>query len=358
MALISTFILAPTTIGLATPAQASEWNTYSIDGLPNYVTTSTPFSVGVSGSDPICAMDFNGTRLTTAPWVFTFDPEKASDFSYSNQVDVELCDGFADYVYVRAQVPFRFSNTVVGDNSSWKTPSVSNRTEEPVTVTVTTSAGKVITSGSIAPYESFDFKLPTTKKTTTYNVTATTSGGASMTSKYTRAQGWELMVDQTPVPPCSTVTWAYDPRNEQKKAKGFKKDLVKSFKILSEETGLNFVETNNYDQAQLRYSWGNISSAGIGGTDGSVVFSRTNYWPTDKYAGFKPFKRYSVGRTTYTAGPAGRGWLIIHETMHALGFDHVDNPKSIMAPINRGQGKFTSGDLEGLHAVYLSRCPA
>lgn len=348
----------------ASSAQAYEswqdWNNYSVTGLDGYTIASRPFTVQVDGPNQVCSMEFAGTTLTAAPWTFTLDINKTNRWdSPPNTVQIEECDGGSDTVRFRPDIPFAFGGRIVSDGGSSygsSDPKVTNRTKETATVTVTDRTGKAITSGSIEPGATFTFALPDNGTTERYTATATTASGASMTSAYTKAHGWGLMLGEATIAPCTTVTWAYDASKQPAKAKTFKKDIEASLAILSKETGLTFAETQDYGNAQLRYDWDRIASAGLGGTDGQVTISTTSDWPTDKYAGFKPFKPYSKGNYHYTSGPAGRGWLIVHETMHALGFDHVDDQKSIMAPVNRGQGKFTSGDLEGLHTVYRSAC--
>lgn len=348
-----------TLVAPASTVQAYEQsrNTYTTTGLDGYTTSNRMFTIAVDGPSTVCEMTFRGQVRTTIPWDFIYDPTVPARYmNGSDQVLVTQCDGTKNDAYVHADIPFEFGSRVVSTGGA----TVSNRTPEQAFITVTGPDGAVITSGTAGSQSSFAFTLPKTKRgTTTYTATAVTDSGVSMSRGFTRAVGWGLLLNDVTVTPCSTVTWAYDSSRQPGTAKKFKADIVSSLNVLAQQTGLTFVETQDFANAQLRYLWGNtLGAAGTGSTDGTLTFNATSFWVKDTYAGFAPFTPYTQGNTRYTSGPAGRGWLIVHETMHSLGFDHVDNQKSIMAPINRGQGAFTKGDLEGLRTMYLSRCPA
>jgi hypothetical protein len=152
---------------------------------------------------------------------------------------------------------------------------------------------------------------------------------------------------------CGNVTWNYDPTGANPKAKTIRKDIRRSLAILQAKAGITFTEVADPAKALLTYSWkdfGSSSPAATGGyswssnspATGSVEINTRNYWPTDQYAGERP-GRY---------GPAGRVWLLVHETMHTMGFGHVPDAASVMAPTNRGQAGFTRGDLAGFAALY------
>lgn len=160
--------------------------------------------------------------------------------------------------------------------------------------------------------------------------------------------------------PCSTVRWYYDKASEPVTAVGMRAEVQGALTLLAAETGLTFVEVTDPAQARLTYSWADLTSnygsaAGIGGRRGQsgyVRFSSTDWWPTDQWPGY--------GRVVQPDGSSalGRGWLVVHETMHALGMAHVDDPSQIMNPVAGDASALGAGDLDGLHTMYLNNpCP-
>lgn len=160
--------------------------------------------------------------------------------------------------------------------------------------------------------------------------------------------------------PCSTVRWYYDKSAEPVTAVGMRAEVQGALALLAVETGLVFVEVADPSQARLSYSWADLSSnygsaAGVGGRrgqNGYVRFSTTDWWPTDQWPGY--------GTVVQPDGSSalGRGWLVVHETMHALGMAHVNDPTQIMNPIAGDASALGAGDLDGLHTMYLNNpCP-
>ncbi len=160
--------------------------------------------------------------------------------------------------------------------------------------------------------------------------------------------------------PCTTVLWYFDRTGEPAGAAGMHDEIAGSLARLSADTGLTFTETSDPAAARLTYSWGDLTSrygeaAGVGGrrgSIGSVTFSSTHWWPTDQWPGYD--------RVVQPDGSSaiGRGWLVTHETMHALGMDHINDVTAIMNPIAGEATALNGGDLDGLHTMYLNNpCP-
>lgn len=171
--------------------------------------------------------------------------------------------------------------------------------------------------------------------------------------------GWASYGSATFVP-CSTVPWYYDRAMQPASGSTMHADVVAGLAMLSSETGLVFAETADPARARLTISWDDVDArypgaaayGGRRGDSGFVVISRSNWWPTDEWPGFgivtQPDGSYSVGR----------GWLIVHEAMHALGMAHVDDVTAVMNP-DAGATAFNAGDLDGLHTMYpRTACPA
>ena len=172
--------------------------------------------------------------------------------------------------------------------------------------------------------------------------------------------GWAFFGRGATYVPCSTVAWHYDAAREPAGAVGMRAEIAGALSRLAGQTGLTFTETGDPQAAGLTYAWEDLTgryaeAAGVGGRqgrEGFVSFSTTHWWPTDQWPGYgivtQPDGSYALGR----------GWLVVHETMHALGMDHVDDPTAIMHPIAGSATDFNAGDLDGLRTMYLANpCP-
>jgi hypothetical protein len=171
--------------------------------------------------------------------------------------------------------------------------------------------------------------------------------------------GWSSYGSAT-YAPCSTVPWYYDRATEPADGSTMYADVVAGLAMLSAQTGLVFTETNDPRRARLTISWGDVETeypgaaayGGRSGDEGFVVISNSDWWPTDAWPGF------GIVRQSDGSYSVGHGWLIVHETMHALGMGHVDDTTAIMNP-TAGATAFSAGDLDGLHTMYPSNpCPA
>lgn len=171
--------------------------------------------------------------------------------------------------------------------------------------------------------------------------------------------GWSHLGSATYVP-CSTVPWFYDRATEPASGSTMYADVAAGLAMLGAQTGLTFSETADPAQARLAISWGDVDAkhpgasgyGGFDGQDGYVVLSQSDWWPTDAWPGF--------GIVTQADGSysAGRGWLVVHEAMHALGLGHVDDVTAVMNPV-AGATALNAGDLDGLNTMYPhSPCPA
>ena len=331
----------------AVPASAAEyWNDYTVSGLPAFVTAPTPFSITVDGPDAVCGMTYADVALASAPWTFQFDPSSSERHPY---VDITLCDGGRDYADVDASVPFRFADRVVNGNTGrTASVSVSNATGAPATATVTDPGGRVITTADVGESTTLKIPIKGLKRTTTYAVTISDGAGLSMTSPLTVSKGWALFSferDGTGTfAPCSRITWSYNAKGQPASAKTLPRDIAAGLARISAITGLEFVRVDSPSDAQIRYGWRNLGAhgpSGLGSTGGAVTFNRVNFWPRDTNAGFGLIRGYLPGR----------GWLVIHETLHVMGFDHVNDRTQVMNPVGY-MHSFGKGDLQGLHAVY------
>ena len=224
----------------------------------------------------------------------------------------------------------------------------------------------------------------------TYTITAT-GGRASGQQSITlvdKATAWKPVVGATyndgwkPFPagatylPCQNVTWFFDRSGEGADRNTMIDDVRAGLAVLAPLTGLTFTEVTDSASADLKFRWadleaeGHTGAAGYGGYsgpgDGFVAFSNTTDWTLNKWAGRDwrrlEWPRPDLGPGWYSWKEApGRVVLVIHEVMHAMGFDHVEDFTSIMYPqggIPNNRGEFSAGDLAGLRTLYLDNpCP-
>jgi hypothetical protein len=171
--------------------------------------------------------------------------------------------------------------------------------------------------------------------------------------------GWSVYPGGATYVPCSTVSWYYDRTREPRASAGMRAEIIAALAVLAKESGLTFAEVSHPSQANLTLDWTDVDArypgaAAVGGSRGRlgfVHFSPAHWWTTDQWPGFgivtQPDGTYAVGR----------GWLVVHESMHALGMGHVDDPTAIMNS-QGGATAFSPGDLDGLRTMYLNNpCP-
>jgi hypothetical protein len=171
--------------------------------------------------------------------------------------------------------------------------------------------------------------------------------------------GWSLSEGQATFAPCSVVPWTLDRTGETPDRAGTISDIRQALGILSAETGLTFTEVGDTASSAIDYSWkplGADGAAGLGGGyggHGTVELSLDADWTTDRWAGANLVTHTwtdASGNWTWTL--PGRAWLIVHETMHALGIGHVDDPTEVMNPVASNLTALGDGDLDALHTMY------
>lgn len=281
---------------------------------------------------------------------------------------MDSCDGEYSMIEYDARSPFTVDTKVLQPGLDKETVRVRNSMNIPAHVRIINTKGSVLTEGVIGPEQVGELSISTKglKSTGSYTVQVSADGAPTVSSKVVAPIGWAPMYTDESFGPsvaaCSTVPWSFDAAGNPNGANGLRKDIQPALNRLGKETGLKFVEVASAKDATLTFGWQNLGRGGPSARGGysvltsggvrsmrdlHVAFNRQDNWVNDRNAGLG-----------YQHGLAGRGWLVIHEVMHTLGFAHVDNSRAVMAPINRGQHSFSKGDLEGLRAMYPRTCPA
>lgn len=190
--------------------------------------------------------------------------------------------------------------------------------------------------------------------------------------------GWRPFDSGATFDPCQEVRWFLDRSGEHPDRNTMIDDIRSGLATLEPHTGLTFVEVTDSGSADLTFRWADLEAegwgetvSGIGGPrghgQGAVAFSGTADWTLNEWAGRNwrrlewPRPDLGPGWYSWKEGP-GREALVVHEAMHAMGFDHVEDFTSIMYPqggIPNNRGELSPGDIAGLNTMYLNNpCPS
>lgn len=358
------FVVASTP-SVAFASEGDGWysyGNYSLDRSISWLTGPTPVTVIPGDGAALCGITYGSQTVTAAPWTVTLDP------AGPRSIKIDACDPeMADEIQIFSATPFASLTAVINAGSGKQKISLVNDTDATAIVNITDPAGKTLASGTIPAQTTGEISVNTKNITKTTKLTATVSDPASgleMRFPVVVAYKWAPMYTEADsygptVAPCSTVKWFYDASGQPSAAKGFAGDIQPALNVLGKETGLTFARVNSKDEADLTFTWSGqwgkrTGPSAVGGysyawgsdtgrtfDDLGVTLNKYDHWVTDKFPGLE-----------YRNRMAGRGWLIVHEVMHTLGFTHYNAKSEVMNPINFGQHAFGTGDLQGLHEFY------
>jgi hypothetical protein len=171
--------------------------------------------------------------------------------------------------------------------------------------------------------------------------------------------------------PCSQVTWAYVAAGEPRAASTIGVDIEQAVARVAALSGLDFVKAVDGTPPDIVFDWAALGEYPLGtqavAWRSRVTFATGSEMARNRWAGFQR-KVVGGGYGSYDVG-VGRGWLIIHEIMHSLGFAHSDEIGSVMAPTasivnlgSRAAGRremrsvrvpgLSAGDLAGFASMY------
>ena len=184
--------------------------------------------------------------------------------------------------------------------------------------------------------------------------------------------GWRPFPSGATFKPCQVVRWHFDRSGEAPERSTMIDDIRTGLATLEPHTGLTFQEVTDPGIADLTFRWGDLAAegydgaAGIGGPrglgKGAVAFDTKANWTLNDWSGRDwrrlewPRPDLGPGWYSWKEGP-GREALVVHEAMHAMGFDHVEDFTSIMYPqggIPNNRGELSAGDIAGLNTMYLN----
>jgi Matrixin len=130
-----------------------------------------------------------------------------------------------------------------------------------------------------------------------------------------------------------TINYTIDPS-----ATSYERQIVRAVREISAVSDIEFVRVNK--SPDITYSLaGNSGALAPKGymVAGAYDYQNRTVWLTD----------------IYLPGVMKRS-LVLHETLHAIGLDHVDNPDSIMYPVATGTTAFSLDDLSGILKISVA----
>ena len=134
--------------------------------------------------------------------------------------------------------------------------------------------------------------------------------------------------------PCSTLTWAYDPTGQPADVSNLGADIGAALRLIGVRTGLDFVAAAPGTVPDIHYGWSDLAEYEPGTQAAAwrsgVTFAVDGEVTRDRWAGFWQ-RAVPVGDGSQDVG-IGRGWLIVHETMHSVAVDQSDATGSVVAP--------------------------
>ena len=123
-------------------------------------------------------------------------------------------------------------------------------------------------------------------------------------------------------PPCSVIAWRYDGSGEPASGAGMIGDVRGALGLVSDRTGVLFVEAPVGAVADLVFDWSPLAEHGPGTQAAAwrsgVSFGIDAQMARDVWSGFRR-KAVRLADGSFDVG-IGRGWLVVHES--ELGVEH------------------------------------
>lgn len=125
-------------------------------------------------------------------------------------------------------------------------------------------------------------------------------------------------------------------------------DMINAFSYLSQETLLNFYESSS-DKAEIEIACSDISPL----PEDKTHFIAGEGGPRDIVDTGLYHVIFSGKISLYRGEKCDEPKIALHELLHALGFDHNNNPKSILYPITSCDEKLDDYLIEEINRLYL-----
>jgi hypothetical protein len=362
-ALVASAVCAAVLVG-SIPVAADE---PAFTGLPPVIdvaeTPEVPFTV--SALEGVCSVRAlgAGSVVGSGPYLLILDPTDADVTSLEQTVTIVAtsCDGKEYYQQVEIRLPYVVSTPLIvapwSEVPQERSLRLSVLTPEtsPVVISVLRNGQLYRQFDAITGAAELAVPISRDKSSGNWEVQVTSSIGERRRN-FTVARHWSVLSSQDArlarFPACSTVTWSYSGSGRPSSVSDPKRDIAGALQRLASVTGLRFKEVRG--KADLEYAWadlgsGPVAAAGGGswtddGYQASITMNSRSSWL--KHAGF--------GRIAQRGGLPARGYVLLHETGHALGLGHVQNESQVMNTYAHSKSPLTlgKGDRAGLEYLY------
>lgn len=341
---------------------------FSVEGrIPAFFTE--PFTISITPADAqsVCSMQMGGRRDTQAPYEFVVTRQSfdvAATF-YLGNVSIKTfpcsASGAKREIVLTTILPFKVDANVVNPGRRYAFIEVANQTRHPATVTLAGSSG-VISQRSMnglgaARHTSVTtVAIPTKglKRTARFRLTIANAAGIQTTTPIIVPVGWVSLYESPPYQPCEVVTWAYSHKKARAGATpaSIRRDIRGALQRISKVTSLRFEEATDVTTASVLFRWERGVTTSFWATGGQSTVG-------GRYVGVVSFNNRIPGNEDTWEGFAKghtRGWMLVHEAMHVLGFGHVADKRSVMYP-GGSRARLSASDIEGLRTFYPAQCP-
>lgn len=331
-------------------------NYYQWEGLPRASAGPVTGTITVDGTAPVCSMTDKATGVTrtSPPWQFQLVPDVLT------AVEITECSGARETIDHEVLPLAKVSGTLHDPAAGPWRVSLRVYYPGPYSARISDSSGTVLTRLPELDDPRDPLVIPDAIAGSARKLSLTLAGGEEISWQLVRMVGWSSDEDTLDgarqFPNCDTITWRYDAAGRPSTARRMPKDIRAGLKRLTRVTGLRFTPASAGSAPDIIFNWKRLAESNPaaiassfkrdGRTAGIVVLNSRSPWTNDDRLAGLGRPRDGSGRS------AGRGWIIVHEVMHVLGFKHVEDPLSIMVAYNTGQAKFSRGDRAGLRTLY------
>lgn len=310
--------------------------------MPPVIYAPTPFVLpDTFQGDPVCQLDLNGRLAAAAPFVLTYYPGYDAAKPAMN---LHYCSSqFPDGLFFRSKPALQVVPPVVPKSLA---VDMVNSSGLAGTLTVHGPDGTVYLTQALDPGSS-RVTLPSSLPENRWVTATMATAEGTIDVPVVRPRGWTLRGDKRGAfTRCAPIRWTYDRAGEPSWAPSTIEDVRAAMALISSASGLTFQEVPErlHDPGTIYIHWGPESEDGHPGQTMSID-EKAVVW-------LNPENRRTMGRGGLPSTRSSRGWVLVHELMHVVGFDHVQDKRSVMYPVVSKRPGLSAGDRAGLRLMF------